>query len=88
MSIKNKEKVVKRPSVKLYTMANCPQCVKAKEFLTKNNIKFSEVNITGNKSVCKTIQANVGYIVAPVIKIGKDYKVGFEEGWYNTIFNI
>jgi glutaredoxin len=84
----NKKKSIKKPAIKIYTMAKCPKCIELKKFLENYNLNYTEVNITGNKAACKTIQKNVGFIAAPVVKIGCEYKVGFSEEWFKIMLNL
>ena len=59
----------------LYTMANCPHCNTAKQYLDQNNVTYRLCNVktpVGKKEFYKT-----GYRSVPVLKIGDQFLNGF-----------
>ena len=41
--------MAKAKSVKIYTSVTCPWCVKTKDFLKANNVKYEEISVTGDE---------------------------------------
>ena len=66
-------------TVKVYSTTTCPWCVKAKEFLKENNIKFKDINISEDEKARNDIIERSGQIGVPIIEIGKEIIVGFDE---------
>jgi len=65
--------------VKVYSMQNCPWCVKLKEFLVKNKIKFEELDVNHDKRALLEMIQKTGDTSVPVIEIGKKVIKGFDE---------
>ena len=66
-------------SVKVYSTPTCPWCTKAKEFLTKNKVKFEKINVAEDEKARNYIIEKSGQMGVPVIEIGKEIIVGFDE---------
>ena len=66
-------------AVKIYTIPTCPWCIKTKEFLKKNKIKFIEINVASNQKVAKEIINKSGQTSVPVIDINGELILGFDE---------
>lgn len=59
----------------LYTMANCPHCNTAKQYLDQHKVAYRLCNVktpAGKKEFYKT-----GFRSVPVLKIGDQYLKGF-----------
>ncbi|MBW2985649.1 glutathione S-transferase N-terminal domain-containing protein [Candidatus Woesearchaeota archaeon] len=65
--------------VKVYSTPTCPWCTKAKEFLTKNNVKFENINVAEDEKARNDIIEKSGQMGVPVIEIDKEIIVGFDE---------
>ena len=66
-------------SVKIYTTPECPWCKKTKEFLKKNKIKFSEIDVSKSEKAAKEMFKKSGQMGVPVIDAGGKIIVGFDE---------
>lgn len=65
-------------SVTIYSTPTCTYCKKAKEFLTANNISFSEIDVSTNSEAKQEMIEISGQMGVPVIRIGtQDVVVGF-----------
>ncbi len=64
-------------SVILYTGTNCPWCVKAKEFLDENKIKYEERDVSEEKYKTELIDKS-GQMGIPVIDFNGEIIVGFD----------
>ncbi len=66
-------------AIKIYTIPACPWCMKTKEFLKENKIKFEEINVASNKKAAKEIINKSGQTSVPVIDIDGKLILGFDE---------
>jgi glutaredoxin-like YruB-family protein len=65
-------------NVELYTSETCVYCHAAKEFLSANNIRYTEYNITKDIQARKALMKK-GYMSVPLIIIdGKEIR-GFDK---------
>lgn len=69
--------------VKVYSTTTCPWCVRAKDFLKKNNVEFTEINVGEDREAAMEMIEKSGQMGVPVISIIDDGKetlmVGFNE---------
>lgn len=70
----------KKLSVTVYSTQSCPWCTKTKEFLHQNNIKFKSIDVGASQKAAKEMVKLSGQNGVPVIKIGKEIIIGFDEG--------
>lgn len=71
--------------VVLYTMANCPHCNTAKQYLDKNKVTYRLCNVktpAGKKEFSKT-----GFRGVPVLKIGDQFLNGFSVKNFQQAYN-
>ena len=69
--------------IKIYTSKNCLHCITLKQFLSKNELEFEEIDGTSNKAIAYLRARKVQILQLPIIE--KDGKfITFEE-YINTI---
>jgi len=71
--------------VTLYTTPVCPWCVRVKDFLKKNKLKFEEVDVTTGAEKAQEMVKKSGQMGVPVTVIANGSGseaviVGFDEG--------
>lgn len=67
-----------KPSIVVYSKANCMPCGFTKRFLSENNIPFEERNVTEQPEFEADVKA-LGFSTLPVIKIdGQEPFFGFQ----------
>jgi len=70
--------------VKVYSTPACPWCVKAKEWLKENKVKFTEVDVAEDEKGREEMIEKSGQMGVPVIIIENEGKeeviVGFDQG--------
>lgn len=66
--------------VTIYSTPTCHFCHAAKEFFTANHIKFTDINVASDLEKRKEMIEKSGQMGVPVITIGSDLVVGFDEG--------
>ena len=65
--------------VKIYTTSTCHFCVMAKDFLKKENIKFSEINVEKDQKAAQEMIEKSGQMGVPVLDINGKIIVGFDK---------
>jgi glutaredoxin 3 len=65
--------------VTIYSTPTCHFCHMAKEFLTEHNIAFTDYNVAEDLEKRKEMVERSGQMGVPVIFIGGDMFVGFNE---------
>ena len=65
------------PVVRIYTTATCVYCKMAKEFFTKHNVAYSEVDVLHGERARDEMFAKSHQLGVPVIEIGNEIFVGF-----------
>ena len=67
-------------TVEIYSTESCHFCHLAKEWLTAKNIPFTDYNVGQDQEKRKEMVEMTGQLGVPVIKIGMDVMIGFNEG--------
>jgi glutaredoxin-like YruB-family protein len=65
--------------VVVYSTKSCPWCVKTKEFLDSIKVAYESVDVGSNRDAAKEIIEKTKQRGVPVIKIGEQYIVGFDQ---------
>ena len=73
---KSKSKV---PKVKVYTTSTCPWCVKTKDFLKANNVKYEEVNVGADEKARNDMFEKSGQFGVPVTEANGTIIVGYDK---------
>ena len=66
--------------VSLYTTPTCHFCHAAKDYFAENNVEFEEFDVAADADKRTEMIEITGQMGVPVIKIGDDVVVGFDEG--------
>jgi glutaredoxin 3 len=66
-------------SVIIYSTPVCHYCHMAKDFFAENNIAYTEHDVAGDLAARKEMVDMTGQMGVPVIRIGDDVVVGFDE---------
>lgn len=75
-------------NITIYSTATCHFCKLAKEFMTANNIPFTEYNVGTDLERRKEMVEKSGQMGVPVIDVGGKILVGFEEGEFKEALGI
>ena len=68
-----------KAQVTIYSTPTCHFCHAAKEFFTANNVAFTDYNVGTDLEKRKEMIEKSGQMGVPVITVGKDLIVGFDE---------
>jgi glutaredoxin-like protein NrdH len=63
-------------NVTVYTKPDCPPCNATKKYLTRDNVAFTEVDITTDEDAYKLVKS-LGYSYTPVVVSGDIHWSGF-----------
>ena len=66
-------------SVEIYSTESCHFCHLAKDWLTAKNIPFTDYNVGTDQEKRKEMVEMTGQLGVPVIKIGDEVMIGFNE---------
>lgn len=66
-------------SVTIYSTPVCHFCHAAKEFFTENKIEFTEHDVSADAEKRQEMIEITGQMGVPVIQIGDDVVIGFDE---------
>ncbi len=65
--------------VEIYSTPSCHFCHMAMEFFTANNVAFTDYNVASDLEKRKEMIDKSGQMGVPVITIGDQFVVGFDE---------
>lgn len=66
-------------TVTIYTTTHCPFCKMAKEFFSRNNVKYNEKNVEEDQTAADEMINKSGQMGVPVIDIDGKVIVGFDK---------
>ena len=69
----------KSSNVSIYTTPTCVYCGMAKDFFSKNNIKYEEFNVASDLAKRREMIEKSSQMGVPVITVGDEVIVGFDE---------
>lgn len=64
--------------VTIYTSDTCHFCHLAKEFMDRNNVKYTEKNVSRDKDAMMELRTK-GFTGVPVIIVGEETIFGFDQ---------
>jgi len=68
-----------KAAVTIYSTPTCHFCHAAKDFFTANGVAFTDYNVGSDLAKRKEMIEKSGQMGVPVITVGKDLIVGFDE---------
>lgn len=74
--------------VSIYTTATCHFCQMAKEFFKANNVTYTEYNVSEDEARRAEMIEKSGQMGVPVIYIGDDLVIGFNEGKIKSLLGM
>ncbi|MEX0930986.1 MAG: glutaredoxin family protein [Candidatus Paceibacterota bacterium] len=66
-------------TVTLYSTPTCHFCHAAREFFNENKVAFTDIDVAADAEKRKEMMEMTGQMGVPVIRIGDDVVVGFDE---------
>jgi len=80
--------MAKAEKVKVYSTPGCPWCHVAKQFLSDNKIAYEDINVAVDEDQARIMIEKSGQMGVPVIEVGKEIIVGFDEARLRKALNI
>lgn len=74
--------------VTIYSTPSCHFCHAAKEFFDEHSVKYEDVDVAADLERRKEMIDMTGQMGVPVIRIGDDVVVGFDETKLRELLNI
>jgi len=65
--------------VTVYSTSTCPFCIRAKQFLKENSIKFEDIDVSENQEKAQEMIKRSGQMGVPVLDIDGEIIVGFDK---------
>jgi glutaredoxin 3 len=75
-------------NVSIYSTPTCVYCNLAKTFFKANNIAYTEYNVASDLDKRKEMIDKTGQMGVPVIIIGDEVVVGFDEGHVKGLLGV
>jgi len=66
-------------NVKIYSTPSCHFCHMAKDYFKENNIEYIEFNVAEDADKRTEMMEKTGQMGVPVIEIGEEFIIGFNE---------
>lgn len=74
--------------VTIYSTPTCHFCQLAKEFFAANNVAYTEYNVAEDAEKRQEMVEKSGQMGVPVIYIGDDLVIGFNEGKLKQLLGL
>ncbi len=75
-------------NITIYSTPSCVYCNMAKTFFKANNVAFTEFNVASNLEKRKEMIDMTGQMGVPVMKVGEEVVVGFDEPKLKALLGI
>lgn len=72
----------------VYSTPSCPWCVRTKQFLKENNIKFSDLDVSSNQQAAEEMIKKSGQMGVPVLDIEGQIIIGFDKEKIKTLLEL
>jgi glutaredoxin 3 len=75
-------------NVTIYSTPTCVYCNLAKNFFKANNVEYTEHNVAADLDKRKEMIEKTGQMGVPVIDLGSEIVIGFDEGRVREVLGI
>ena len=66
------------PTIQIYTTPTCPWCKKTKEFLKKEKMAYTEIDVSDDQDTAQEMIKKSGQMGVPVLDIDGKIIIGFD----------
>jgi glutaredoxin-like YruB-family protein len=73
--------------VSIYTTPACPYCKRAKEYFAQKGIKYTEIDVAGDREKAKEMIQKSKQMGIPVITVDDEVIVGFNQGKLESLLS-
>ena len=74
--------------VTVYSTPTCPYCIRAKQFLTENNIPFENCDVSSDQQKAEEMIQKSGQMGVPVLDIEGEIIIGFDKDKIKTALGL
>ncbi|QSH39676.1 glutathione S-transferase N-terminal domain-containing protein [Candidatus Kaiserbacteria bacterium] len=74
--------------VVIYSTPTCHFCQQAKEFFTANNVEYTEHDVASDQEKAQEMVTRSGQMGVPVIFIGEEMVIGFDEERIRSLLGL
>ena len=71
--------------VLVYSTPTCPYCKRAKEYLSRKGIAYTDINVAADRDKAKEMIQKSGQMGVPVITIDGEVVVGFNQAMLDKL---
>ncbi len=71
--------------VVVYSTPTCPYCKRAKEYLSRKGIAYTDINVAADKDKAKEMIQKSGQMGVPVITIDGEVVLGFNQAMLDKL---
>lgn len=75
-------------NVKVYSTPTCPWCTVAKKYLSSKNVAFEDLDVSSDRTAAMEMIKKSGQRGVPVIEIGNNIIVGFDQSQIDKLLNL
>lgn len=75
-------------NVTVYSTPTCPFCIRAKQYLKDNNIRYTEHDVGSNPEKAQEMIKKSGQMGVPVIDIDGSIVIGFDKEKIGSILGL
>ncbi len=72
-------------TVTVYSTPTCPYCKRAKDYLTRKGIAFTDYNVAEDREKAKEMIEKSKQMGVPVIVVGDDIIIGFNQAKLDSL---
>lgn len=72
-------------NIKVYTTSTCPWCTVVKDYLKKNNLEYTELNVGEDRNAAMEMIQKSGQRGVPVVDIDGTIVVGFDQNKIDSL---
>ena len=73
--------------ITVYSTPTCPYCKRVKDYLTQKGIAFTDYNVAQDREKAKEMISKSKQMGVPVIVVGNDVIVGFNQAKLDTLLS-
>ena len=73
--------------VVVYSTPTCPYCKRAKEYLSRKGIAYTEINVAADREKAKEMIQKSGQMGVPVITVDGEVVVGFNQATLDKLLS-
>ncbi len=75
-------------NVKVFSTQSCPWCHRVKDYLSAKGVEFSDVDVSQDRAAATEMIQKSGQRGVPVVDIGGEIVVGFNQAEIDKLLNL